>query len=101
MPNRLFFYGSYYRPEVARSNASNFYGELPGYESTRNEGFGKLTSSPTNSTLFNFSYRYSHRLDKGVDVRPDHGAHRGHRRRSVAEDPHGRRLVGHQPPRAS
>ena len=65
LPNRLFFYGSYYRPGVKRTNASNLYGDLPGYESTRNEGFGKLTASPTNSTLFNFSYRYSHRLDKG------------------------------------
>ncbi len=65
IPNRLFFYASYYRPETTRENASNLYGDLPGYESTRNEGFGKLTSSPTNSTLFNFSYRYSHRLDKG------------------------------------
>ena len=52
-------------PRPTRTNASNLYGEVPGYESTRNEGFGKLTASPTNSTLFNFSYRYSHRLDKG------------------------------------
>lgn len=65
IPNKLFFYGSYYRPEVKRDNASNFYGELPGYKSTRDEGFGKLTASPTTSTLFNFGYRYSHRLDKG------------------------------------
>lgn len=65
IPNRLFFYGSYYRPETTRENASNRYGEVPGYESTRNEGFGKLTGTPTASTLFNVSYRYSHRLDKG------------------------------------
>jgi hypothetical protein len=65
IPNKLYFYGSYYRPETERTNASNYYGEVPGYESTRNEGFGKLTSTPTPSTLLNFSYRYSHRLDKG------------------------------------
>ncbi len=65
IPNKLFFYGSYYRPETKRANASNFYGALPGYKSTRDEGFGKLTASPTATTLFNFGYRYSHRLDKG------------------------------------
>jgi hypothetical protein len=45
--NKLFFYGSYYRPEIARENRANLYGELPDYESTRNEGFGKLTFTPT------------------------------------------------------
>ena len=65
IPNRLYFYGSYFRPETERTNASNLYGEVPGYKSTRDEGFGKLTGTPTSSTLFNFSYRYSHRLDKG------------------------------------
>jgi hypothetical protein len=65
IPNRLYFYGSYYRPTIDRTNASNLYGDVPGYESTRDEGFGKLTGTPTASTLFNFSYRYSHRLDKG------------------------------------
>lgn len=65
IPNKLFFYGSYYRPAVERANASNLYGDLPGYKSTRNEGFGKLTATPTGSSLLNFSYRYSHRLDKG------------------------------------
>ncbi|HEY7059553.1 MAG TPA: hypothetical protein VH458_23620, partial [Vicinamibacterales bacterium] len=36
------------------------------FESTRNEGFGKLTYTPTHSTLVNVSYRDSHRLDKGA-----------------------------------
>jgi hypothetical protein len=31
----------------------------------RNEGFGKLTITPTHSTLVNVSYRDSHRLDTG------------------------------------
>ncbi len=63
--NKLYFYGSYYRPTRTRDNAANLYGELPDYESTRNEGFGKLTYTPSNSLLLNASYRYSHRLDKG------------------------------------
>jgi hypothetical protein len=65
-PSRLFFYGSYYRPTVARKNASTNYGEVPEYDSVRNEGFGKLTLTPTHSTLVNVSYRNSHRLDKGT-----------------------------------
>ncbi len=63
--NKLYFYGSYYRPTRTRDNAANLYGELPDYESVRNEEFGKLTFTPTNSLLVNATYRYSHRLDKG------------------------------------
>ena len=62
--DRLYFYGSYYRPVRTRDNRANLYGELPDYDSTRNEGFGKLTITPTNSVLLNVSYRNSHRLDK-------------------------------------
>jgi hypothetical protein len=65
IPNKIYFYGSYYRPERSRSNASNLYGALPGYNSVRNEGFGKLTLTPVNSILVNLSWRQSHRLDKG------------------------------------
>ncbi|MGH9311251.1 MAG: carboxypeptidase regulatory-like domain-containing protein, partial [Vicinamibacterales bacterium] len=63
VPNKLHFYGSYYRPENRRENASNLYGALPQFERTRNEGFGKLTFTPTSSTLFNVSYRDSKRED--------------------------------------
>ncbi len=63
IPNRLHFYGSYYRPENRRKNQANRYGELPQYERTRNEGFGKLTVTPTNSVLLNVSYRDSDRTD--------------------------------------
>ena len=35
----------------------------PSYDRTRNEGFGKLTFTPTSSVLVNVSYRDSHRLD--------------------------------------
>lgn len=63
LPNRLHFYGSYYHPETRRENASNLYGELPQFERTRNEGFGKLTFTPINTVLLNFSYRDSKRED--------------------------------------
>jgi hypothetical protein len=63
IPNRLHFYASYFRPENARDNRSNAYGELPQYEKTRNEGFGKVTFTPSGSVLLNFSWRDSHRVD--------------------------------------
>jgi hypothetical protein len=62
--NRLHFYGSYYRPESRRENRANLYGDLPQYERIRNEGFGKLTFTPTGSALLNFSYRESKRNDR-------------------------------------
>ena len=64
IPDHLFFYGSYYRPQNSRDNRSNLYGELPDYKSVRNEGFGKLTATPTRSTLLNVSLREEHRLDR-------------------------------------
>jgi hypothetical protein len=66
LPSKAFFYASYYRPTVTHQNASNAYGTLPDFNSTRNEGFGKVTLTPTSSTLVNLSYRDSHRLDKGT-----------------------------------
>jgi hypothetical protein len=66
LKDRLFFYGSYYRPENARQNRANLYGDLPEFESTRNEGFGKVTFTPTHSVLVNLSYRDSKRDDSSV-----------------------------------
>ena len=63
LAERLFFYGSYYRPENARNNRASLYGALPDYESTRNEGFGKLTFTPIQSVLLNASYRDSKRKE--------------------------------------
>jgi hypothetical protein len=63
--NKLFFYGSYYRPGRNRQNVSNAYGSLPDYTSTRDEGFVKLTFAPISQILVNGTYRYSHRLDTG------------------------------------
>jgi hypothetical protein len=65
IPNKVYFYGSYYRPTEGHSNAANLYGPLPSFSSTRNEGFGKLTLTPLNQVLVNISWRQSHRLDKG------------------------------------
>jgi Carboxypeptidase regulatory-like domain len=66
VPDRLFFYASYYRPQLSRDNRGNLYGSQPKFTSTRNEGFGKVTFTPTHSVLFNLSYRDSHRLDKSA-----------------------------------
>ncbi len=63
--DKVYFYGSYYRPEKTRQNRANAYGELPNYESTRNEGFGKLTITPAKGLLLNLSYRDSKRVDTG------------------------------------
>jgi hypothetical protein len=67
IPEKLFFYGSYYRPESSRANAANAYGDLPDYQRTRDEGFGKLTFTPINSVLLNASYRESKRTDENIE----------------------------------
>jgi len=64
IPDHAFFYGSYYRPGQTRVNRANLYSSLPDYSSTRNEGFGKMTLTPTSNILLNASYRYSHTLSK-------------------------------------
>src|SRR5438132_7959659 len=64
--DRLFFYGSYYRPETTHTNVANVYGALPKYSSKRNEEFGKLTYTPTSAFLINGSYRNSNREEKGT-----------------------------------
>jgi hypothetical protein len=55
--DKLYFYASYYRPQFKRDNRANDYGELPDFDSHRNEGFGKLTWTPTTKLLLNVSYR--------------------------------------------
>ncbi|MGJ8562344.1 MAG: carboxypeptidase regulatory-like domain-containing protein [Alphaproteobacteria bacterium] len=61
LEDKLFFYGSYYRPTVTRKNASNLLGDVPDYESERNEYFGKLTFSPVSNFTLDASYRTSDR----------------------------------------
>lgn len=66
--DQLFFYGSYYRPTVERENRSNVYGEVPNFESTRDELFGKLTFTPTSRILLHGSYRDSDRESTAAGV---------------------------------
>lgn len=66
--DRLFFYVSYYRPTVTRENRSNLYGEVPDFDSTRNEYFGKITFQPSSSILLHGSYRTSERDVIGAAV---------------------------------
>jgi len=61
--DRLFFYGSFYRPEHQRDNQINFYGPQPQYLLKRNEEFGKLTFTPTQAWLINASYRHAHVIE--------------------------------------
>lgn len=68
LSDRLFFFGSYYRPIRNRKNQANLYGPLPEFKSRRNEEFGKLTFTPTPSWLVNGSYRYSHRVETSGDA---------------------------------
>ena len=59
--DKLFLYGSYYRPTVTRKNASNALGTVPDFKSTRNEYFAKATFAPTSNILLDASYRTSDR----------------------------------------
>ncbi|HYR29323.1 MAG TPA: carboxypeptidase regulatory-like domain-containing protein, partial [Thermoanaerobaculia bacterium] len=68
LPDRLFFYGSYYQPESERENQANLYGPLPAFTSERSEWFAKLTATPIQSLLLNASYRDSTRVDTSGDA---------------------------------
>jgi len=59
LPDHLYFYGSYYRPEFTRNSQTNVYGDLPPYKLSRRDWFGKLTYTPVSSVLINGSYRDS------------------------------------------
>ncbi len=66
--DHLFFYASYYRPEIDQDNGSNAYGAVPNFKSTRDEYFGRLSFQPTPSLMFHGSYRDSERTDEHADV---------------------------------
>lgn len=68
LKEKLYFYASYYRPTVDRVNRDNAYGVVPDYSSVRDEYFGKLTWAPTDSLLFDASYRTSDRTVTGSGV---------------------------------
>ncbi len=69
--DNLFFYTSYYRPTVARDNRANLYGDVPDFDSTRDEFYGKLTATPADNLLFHVSYRDSDRDVIGSGVGGD------------------------------
>ena len=56
LPDRLYFYGSYYRPNFRRDNQANVYGNLPKYELDRTDWRGKATFTPLQSLLINGTY---------------------------------------------
>lgn len=65
---RLYFYGSYYRPTIDRENGSNAYGDVGDFSSERDEYFGKLTFAVTDNLLIDASYRTSDRTEEGGGV---------------------------------
>ena len=62
--DRVFIYGSFYRPEVSRDNRANLYGALPKSNSVPTEGLDKVTFTPTSKVLMNASSRHAKRLDE-------------------------------------
>ena len=89
---------SYYRPAATRDNRANaLRRRCPSTTSTRNEGFGKLTFTPTASTAGQRQLpRLAARRTRATLFAANAGAHDRHRQRVVAEDRHRGRLVGHQ-----
>jgi hypothetical protein len=77
LSDRLFFYGSYYRPDFTKSNQANVYGDLPKYELKRTDKFGKLTFSPTSALLINGSYRDSHTTETASSFTATQGPQTG------------------------
>ncbi len=71
LKDKLFFYGSYFRPTVDRVNRENAYvDDVPDFESVRDEFFGKLTYAPTSNLLLDVSYRTSDRSGAGQSFGP-------------------------------
>ena len=68
LKDKLFFYGSYYRPVLTRKNASNALGDVPDFESTRDEYFGKLTFAPVSNLTLDASYRTSDRESVNASI---------------------------------
>ncbi len=64
----LYFFASYYRPTSTLENRANAYGEVPQYESVRDEWFGKLSFNPVDSFLMSVSYRDSKTDESGRSV---------------------------------
>ena len=68
VPEMLYFFASYYGPTTSRVNRANAYGEVPDFDSNRDEFFGKLTFTPTDSIMLHGSYRDSETNSTGLGV---------------------------------
>lgn len=69
LKDKLFFYGSYYRPTVKTTDRTNNTGaNIIDFKSERDEFFGKLTFTPTSNILLNASYRTSDRSGTGESI---------------------------------
>jgi len=68
IPEKLFFYASYYGPTIDQENRTNAYGDVAGFKSDRDEFFGKLTFAPMDSVLLEASYRTSDRTEKNAGI---------------------------------
>ncbi|WP_298917917.1 TonB-dependent receptor [uncultured Algimonas sp.] len=68
LKEKLYFYGSYFRPTINRVSASNALGDVPDFESTRDEYFGKLTFAPISNLTLDASYRTSDREDINASI---------------------------------
>lgn len=68
IPERLFYYGSYYGPRTHRDNKETAYGPTKDYKSERDEYFGKLTYAATDDIMMNMSYRTSENVGKGGSI---------------------------------
>ncbi len=66
--DQLFFYASYYRPEVDGANKITAYGPTKSFSSVRDEYFAKLTWAPVDDLLINISQRLSEREEKGASI---------------------------------
>ena len=98
VPNKVYFYGSYYRPEnVAREPRQPLRRRCRDYERTRNEGFGKVTVTPVSSVLLNVSYRDSKRpRPRAIGSPRTRRRRRAPATRRSSRSAIARRLVGHQ-----
>jgi len=66
--DELFFYGSFYRPEITKDNKETAYGPTKSFESVRDEYFAKFTYAPSEDLLLNISYRNSEKELNGDSV---------------------------------
>ena len=98
LKDRLYFYGSYYRPTSTRENRANLYGELPDYDEHAQRGLRQADVHADRSRSCSTSATATRSATDNSDLfaanaAPDHR----HRRRGAAEDRHRRGLVGDQP----